>query len=174
MVRTREKIIQLLADYPGREFYGQEIAKKVKCSKSSTSGILKSLTAKGIVSKKVKGYMKFYQINLKSPEVKRLRIDLVLEKLNPLLPKLRKISQKIILFGSASRGEQTFDSDIDLLILTNSKLDVQAALKKTSSKMKIKAMIKTPGEWSEMEIKEPEFYQEVKSGMILHNYVSRI
>lgn len=174
MRKIEKKIIELLADRPAREFYGQEIAQKAKCSKASASGILKLLSRRGIVFKKVKGHMKFYQINQKNPEFKKFRINLVLEKFSPLLPKLRKFSQKIILFGSASRGEQTFGSDIDLFVLSSEKNKVQAALKKLSPRLPIKAIVKTPGEWSEMEIKEPEFYREVKNGITLYDYVPRI
>ncbi|OIO51658.1 MAG: hypothetical protein AUJ11_01590 [Parcubacteria group bacterium CG1_02_44_65] len=39
---------------------------------------------------------------------------------------------------------------------------------------RLKAIIKTPGEWSELEIAEPEFYREIKSGIILYEYVPRI
>jgi predicted nucleotidyltransferase len=174
MAEIKQKIIELLADYPEREFYAQEIVKKVGCSKASASGILKFLADKKIVSKKVKGHMKFYQINQGSSEVKRLRIDLALEKLAATVLKLKKFSQKIILFGSASRGEQTFGSDIDLFILTNNKKEIQDNLKKVSSKLKINAIVKTPSEWSEMEVTSPEFYQEVKNGITLYNYVPRI
>ena len=174
MTKLEQKIIKLLADYPEKEFYGQEIAKKIKCSKASVSGILKLLASKGIILKKVKGHMKFYQINQKSPQIKKFKINLALGKLNPLLPKLRKFSQRIILFGSASRGEQSFDSDIDLFILTDNKSEIQAVLKKISKKLCLKPIVKSLGEWSEMEIKEPEFYREVKSGITLYDYVPRI
>jgi len=174
MAKLEQKIIKLLSDYPELEFYGQEIAKKAKCSKASASGILKSLSAKKIVFKKARGHMKFYQINFKSPEVKKFKINFVLGKINPLLPKLEKFSAKIILFGSGSRGEQTAGSDIDLFILSNDKNAVRAALKKINSGLKIKAVIKTPSEWSETEITDPEFYQEVNNGITLYNYVPRI
>ena len=85
-MKIEQKIIKLLADYPGKEFYGQEIAQKLKCSKASTSGILKSLVQKKIISQKVKGHMKFYQINLKSSEVKRFKINLAVGQLGPILP----------------------------------------------------------------------------------------
>jgi predicted nucleotidyltransferase len=173
MTKTEQKIIKLLADYPEREFYGQEIAKKTKTSKASVSGTLKLLSGKSIVFKKTKGRMKFYQINQKSPELKKFRINLALGKINPLLSQLKKFSQKIIFFGSASRGEQTFGSDLDLFILSTDKNKLQAVLKKIS-RSGIKALIKTQNEWSEMEIKEPEFYQEVKNGIILYEHVPRI
>jgi predicted nucleotidyltransferase len=174
MAKLEQKIIKLLSDYPEREFYGQEIARKVGCSKASASGILKLLYKKKMVFKKTKGRMQFYQIDQKNSEVKRFKINAVMERLNPLLPKLKKFSQKIILFGSASRGEQSFGSDIDLFILSNNKNGMRAFLKKINRGLDIKAIIKTPGEWSEMEVKEPEFYQEIKSGITLYNYVPRI
>ena len=174
MSKIKQRIIKLLADYPEKEFYSQEIAKKIRCSKASASSILRSLSAKEMVFRKVKGHMKFYQINAQSAEVKKFRINLVLEKLNSLLPKLKKLSQRIILFGSASRGEQTFDSDIDLFILSTNKNKVLVLLKKAKGRLPIKAIVKAPGDWSEMEVKEPEFYQEVMNGITLYNYVPRI
>lgn len=174
MSKLEQKIIKLLADYPEKEFYAQEIAQKLKFSKASASGILKLLSDKGIIFKKIKGHMKFYQINPKNPELKSFRINLALEKVKSFLPKLEKFSKKIILFGSASRGEQTFDSDIDLFILTDNKNKIQAALKKMNKRLPVKSIVKNPGEWSEMEIKKPEFYQEIKSGITLYEYVPRI
>ena len=95
-------------------------------------------------------------------------------KLDSLLPRLKKLSQKIILFGSASKGEQTFSSDIDLFILSRDKDKLRESLKKISAGSRLRAIIKTPVEWSEMEITEPEFYREIKNGIILYDYVPRI
>lgn len=174
MIKIEQKIINFLSQYPNREFYGQEIAKKVKCSKASASGILRLLAKKKIVFKKNKGNLNFYRINETHPEVKQFKINLSLERLKPLLPKLKKFSQKIILFGSASRGEQTFDSDIDLLIVTNNKPAAVSAFKRSGGRLSVRLIIKTTNEWSELEIRQPEFYKEIKNGIILHNYVSRI
>lgn len=174
MTKLEEKIIKLLADYPEREFYGQEIADKIKASKAAASGLLKALHGRSIIRKKVKGRMGFYQINQGSPELKKFRINLALEKINPLLSALKKYSQKIILFGSASRGEQTLNSDLDLFILSRDKNKIRGSLKKISDGSRLQPIIKTPGEWSELEITEPEFYREIKNGIILYDYVPRI
>lgn len=174
MVKLEQKIIQLLSDYPEQEFYGQEIAKKITCSKASVSGIMEILIQKNIASKKIRGHMKFYQINPKNAEVKKFKINIVLEKINPLLPKLEKLSQKIILFGSGSRGDQTFNSDIDLFILSNQKEELRTIISTIKLNLPLKTIIKTQSELSEMEITEPEFYQEIKNGIILYDYVPRI
>src|SRR3990170_5511202 len=174
MAKIEQEIIKFLSNYPEREFYAQEIGENVQCSKASASNILKSLANEGVVFTNTRGHMKFHRINQKNLKVRQLKINFVLEKLNLIVPKLQKVSQKIFLFGSASRGEQTFNSDIDLFVITSHMPDAAAILKKTGKNTKIKAIIKTPSEWSEMEIKEPEFYQEVKNGIILYNYVPRI
>lgn len=174
MTKIEKKIIILLSNYPESEFYGQEIAKKVACSKASVSGILKLLVEKKLVSKKVKGHMKFYQINQNALELKRFKLDLVLDKLKSVIAELKKFSKRIVLFGSASRGEQMFNSDIDLFILTNEKEEIKSALKKLNPKLKIKAVLKTQSQWSETELLDPEFYHEVKNGITLFEYVPRI
>jgi predicted nucleotidyltransferase len=174
MTKLEQIIIKLLSNYPEQEFYCQEIARKANCSKASVSGILKSLHNKKLVFKNVKGHMKFYQIDQKNSEIKKFKIIAAIERLNPLLPKMKKFSQKIILFGSASRGEQTIESDIDLFILSKDKNGARLFLKKINPDLNIKTIIKTPGEWSEMEVKEPVFYQEIKNGITLYNYVPRI
>jgi predicted nucleotidyltransferase len=173
MTKLEKKIIVFLSDYPERDFYGQEIADRVKCSKASASIRLKALAENKIVFVKTKGIMKFYQINSRSLELKKIKIDLVFEKIRPLLLGLEKLSKKIILFGSGSRGEQTAGSDIDIFILGNNKKEIFETISKTKI-VSIKAIIKTPSEWSEMEIREPEFFREIKNGLTLYEYVPRI
>lgn len=168
MFNTESNILQLLANYPEREFYGQEIARKAKCSKASVSIIMANLSQRKLVSKKIRGRMNFYQIELKNPEVKRFKINLLLGKLNPLLPKMEEFSKKIILFGSGSRGDQTWNSDLDLFILSNEKEELRPAIAKLSLDLPIRAIIKNQSEWSEMEISEPELYQEIKNGITLY------
>lgn len=51
MKKIEKKIIMFLADYPEQEFYGQEIADKIKGSKASTSGLLKVLFCQGVVKR---------------------------------------------------------------------------------------------------------------------------
>ena len=173
MTKIAQKIIKLLADHPMQEFYGQEIADKIKCSKASASNILGKLAEEKIILKVTKGHMGFYRINYGNIDVKKIRIESALERIKPLLPRLEKVSQKIILFGSASRGEQTVGSDIDLFILSEEKAEAGLVIKKNIG-LKIKAVIKTAGEWSELEVREPEFYQEIKNGIVLYSYVPRI
>ena len=174
MTLVEKKILTFLGGHPERAFYTQEVAKSTRCSKASASGILVAFSKKNIVFRDVRGHMKFYRINPKHVEVKRWKIDVALNALRRLTAQMARYAQTIILFGSASRGEQTFNSDIDVFVLTNNKPEVQRIITKSRRRVKINVITKTPSEWAAMEVREPEFYQQIKSGITIHTHVPRI
>lgn len=174
MTNLETKILKTLLQTPERELYAQEIAKDVSCSKASTSGILASFTAKKMVIVHTRGRMKFYRINTASPDVKSFAIQRALRTVQSLTERVKQVSSKVILFGSASRGEQTADSDLDLLIVTTDKTAVKERIRKSVSRIQVNAIVKTPSEWSEMEVRNPELYYEIKNGITLHDHVARI
>ena len=162
-----QKIIIFLGSYPEREFFSKEIAGKLDISLGGTHNTLKYLVKEKIIEVEQRGNMKFYRINDKNPIVKQLKTTAVIEKLLPLINKIKNTCEEIILFGSASRGEQTQNSDIDLFVLTHTPEDAKKNISKYQKKIPVKPIIKTPNQWSELEIKEPEFYKEVKQGIKL-------
>lgn len=168
ITKNNKKIINLLADYPQKQFFTKEIADQLKISLGGVHNSLKDLVKEEIVFKEEKGNMKFFQINAQNSLLKQLRTAFVVEKLSKIVKNLSNYSKKVILFGSASRGEYDQKSDVDLFILTNNISDIQKELKKYNKKILISPIIKTPNEWGEMEIQEPEFYNEVKKGIILY------
>jgi predicted nucleotidyltransferase len=125
------------------------------------------LVKEEIISEEKRGNMNFYQINDRNPIVKQTKITAAIEALIPLVDKIEQNAKEIILFGSASRGEQTNNSDIDLFVLTHQPEIIREDILKYAKKMGIKAVIKTPNQWSEMQSQEPEFYNEVKHGIKL-------
>ena len=167
LTKNHQKIIIFLGDYPERRFFSKEIAGKLDISLGGTHNALKYLSKEKIVEAEQKGNMKFYQINDENPLVKQLKTTAVIEKLLPLINKIKNACEEIILFGSASRGEQTRNSDIDLFILTHTPEEVKKDISKYQKKIAVKPVIKTPNQWGELEVKEPEFYKEVRKGIKL-------
>jgi len=165
---NNKKIINLLADYPNQSFFTKEISEKLKISLGGTHNSLKELAKEKIVSVEQRGNMKFFQINFYNSLVKQLRSAFAVEKLSKIISKIEMGSKEIILFGSASRGEQSAESDLDLFILADNSQKIKEIMEKERVKLPIKAIIKTPNEWGEMEIKDPEFYLEVKKGIKLY------
>jgi len=167
LTKNHQKIIIFLGDYPERGFFSKEIAGKLDISLGGTHNALKYLAKEKIVDTEQRGNMKFYRINDENPLAKQLKTTAVIEKLLPLINKIKQGCEEIILFGSASRGEQTRNSDIDLFVLTHTPEDVKKDIGRFQKEIPVKPVIKTPNQWSELEIKEPEFYKEVKRGIKL-------
>ncbi len=166
LTKNCREIVIFLGNYPERKFFSKEIAEKLKISLGGTHNALKNLAKEKIVKAEQRGNMKFYQIDNENPLIKQLKTTVIVEKLLPLINKIKDDCKEIILFGSTARGEQTANSDIDLFILAH---EPEIIKKKITGykKILIKPVIKTPNQWGELEIKEPEFYKEVKRGIKL-------
>ena len=76
--------------------------------------------------------------------------------------------EKIILFGSVARGDDGKDSDIDLLIITNSE-DIKD-LKEEASNKSWDILLKT-GEYISLIIRSNSYYQKYKSFLFLSNVI---
>ena len=90
-------------------------------------------------------------------------------ELNPFIEKLEESTKKIILYGSASRGEDRPESDIDLAILANDQEHdgIKDEISKFKSKKKINAELFTPVKFMELEKKDRVYYLEVDRGIVL-------
>ena len=169
LIKTNtQKVFDFLASSPGREFIEKEIQRGTGVSKPGVNLVLKNLVKTGIVYKSKKGRMYFYKVDFKSPLVKQWKVLRNIAFLIPLIKNLESEAQKIILFGSWARGENTPDSDLDLFVLTNaSKESIEKILRKTSLKDKIQLIVRNPVSFFEMEKKEPVFFEEINRGLIL-------
>lgn len=168
LTKNSAKILDLLADFPEKQFFTKEISGKLGISLGGTHNSLKALSKAKLAVLEQKGNMKFFRINYGSALVKQLRSAGIIESLSPLIQKIKNHCLEAVLFGSAAKGEQTAKSDIDLFILANNVEDVKAVLPKKVKRLPVKAIIRKPNEWGEMKIKEPEFYSEIKNGIKLY------
>jgi len=162
-----QKILEFLIQTPGEEYLSREIQIAVKISKAGTNFALNDLVNAGFVRRKKRGKMYLYSINFDHPIVKQLKVLKVIMSLESLLKKIRNKSQKIILYGSSSRGENTKDSDIDLFVITNSSPKVEKIIKNSSKGKVIQLITRTPLKYIEMEKTDPIFYAEIGRGIVL-------
>lgn len=167
LTKNEEIILNFLADYPTQVFFSSEIAQKNKLSVGGTYNALEKLKERNFIELEERGRMKFWKINADNILVKQYRAVSLLNKLSKFISDVKTFSIEIILFGSGARGEYDKDSDIDIFILTHNKDEAYEAIKPYQKKYPIKAIIKTPNEWQELEVKDPEFYNEVKRGIKL-------
>lgn len=165
--RNEEIILNFLADYPAQSFLGAEIVKRKKISAGGAHNALKELKEKNFTALEERGRIKLWKINADNILVKQHRAAHLLDKLGKFISGIKKVSIEAILFGSGARGEYSKGSDIDIFILTHDKNGAREAIESYIKKYPIKAVIKTPNEWQELEVEEPEFYGEVKRGIKL-------
>jgi predicted nucleotidyltransferase len=161
---NKQKILKCLVDYNKDALTAQTIKSLTKISKSGIYTTLRALISDGLVKSLKNGHI-LYRANMDHPAVRQFKILGSVSKIYPLIRKISSLSDKIILFGSVSRGEDLLDSDIDLFIISRNKDELNKLINPTNEK--IKAIIKTPTETQEFSKKEPMFYSEVIKGIIL-------
>ena len=162
-----QKILEFLIQTPGEEYLSREIQIAVKISKAGTNFALNDLVNAGFAQRKKRGKIYLYAVNFDHSIIKQLKVLKVIILLNPLLKKIKNKSQKIILYGSSSRGENTKDSDIDLFVVTNSLPEVEKIVKNSSKGKIIQLIARTPLKYIEMEKTDPIFYTEIERGIVL-------
>jgi len=160
-------ILTFLARNPNKEFYLREIAKTIPVSVGGTHKVLKSLHELGFVKVRKSGKNLYYQINDRNPSIKNFKIFMTVTELNSVLDDIKNKSEKVVLFGSCAKGEDTIDSDIDLLILSRDTVAIKDYLKKKKIGRRIQAIVVNASELIKLKEQDKAFYDEVKNGIIL-------
>ncbi|MFQ6083681.1 MAG: nucleotidyltransferase domain-containing protein [Candidatus Aminicenantia bacterium] len=163
-----QKVLNFFLDYPGKEFVEREIREALGISKSGANYALRELIKTNFILMYKKGKIHLYSLNYKNPVVKQLKVLKTIIYIQPILKKLERLSSKVILFGSSSRGEDIEDSDMDLFVVTNNKKEkIEAQINKLKLKRKVQLVVRS--ELGEIELKDndPTFYEQVQKGIIL-------
>lgn len=164
---SAHRILKFLAADPLHGFYVTEIAGKARLSKGAASLWLKKLLKSGLVLAEQRGKELYYKVDISSFVIRQYKVLNNVILLDPLVEKLKGSSRKIVLFGSAARGEDVSGSDVDLFIVSK---DPQAAgqiVANARLKRKIQPIIKTASELTGFEKENREFYGQVMAGITL-------
>ena len=166
---TEQKIVSLFVANPDKSFYGREISKRLKISLGATSNALRLLKKKGILIPERKGKTNLYTLRSPNPYIEYFKILNSLLTVEPLIEKLKNISKQIILYGSYATGNFTSDSDVDLFVVSEKREEVLKIIEKFTAKrvLNIQPVIKKQIEWMQLSKKDPEFFNELESGITL-------
>lgn len=152
----------------GNDWYSRAvIEKKTGLSKAGANLALKELMLHKLIARQKKASVFIYQLNDGDILAKQLKVLKALAKISSLVNKLKPLSQKIIFFGSMSRGENTPDSDIDLFVLTRNETEAKKIVKAGRLSGKIQLIAKTASELELMKKNNPYFFNEINRGIIL-------
>jgi len=126
--RTRSAVLALLYGHPDQSFYTRQIAREAGASVGAVQRELGNLSKTGLIIRSSVGNQVFYRANRDAPVFLEMRslvsktigvfyvLHTVLETLSP------KIAVAFV-YGSVARGEETAQSDIDLMVVGEAGLD---------------------------------------------------
>jgi predicted nucleotidyltransferase len=117
---SRYRVLEVFFREPRRKFHQREISRMIKLAQPSVRNHLEALLQEEFIKKSDKGLYGGYIANRDNEHFKRLQQQHTVHTLHhsgcvqALADKL--MPQSIVLFGSAARGEDIEESDIDLFI----------------------------------------------------------
>lgn len=168
------KIITLLFERPSYRFHLREIARLAKVHPNSAKTALLKLKKEGIAKVEKMKHLTEISADLESKKFVRKKREFnfrsiydlgIIEYLTELFD-----PESISVIGSYSRGEDTENSDIDIIIVKPLKKGGKPAqLDEFEEKLKRKIHI-TISDYEEM---SNEFYINLINGMLLHGHMER-
>ncbi len=161
------KVLSFLAENIGSNYTAGELLEQVAISKSGVYLALDQLLGLGLINKSQRGKFILYSAKYEDPFIRQLKVLVNISRLKPLLSRLQSLTLSIRLFGSAGRGEDHPESDIDLFILTASSEPVKKTISSAKLGKRIQAIIKTPSEWADLKGADPVFRHEIENGITL-------
>src|SRR3989344_1496005 len=160
-INNRQKILKNFMEQPRRRFLLREIARLAKVSTTAAKAAIENLLAEGIIKKTKERNFFSYSANLDSEKFKAAKKFYTIDLLNTsgaldfIDEKLHR-PEVIILFGSASRGEDVEESDVDLFALAAEKREIDLSKFEKVLKRKISVMQMTKKEFEAAKKKSPE------------------
>src|SRR3989338_3614445 len=122
---NRDRILNVFFDDPLGEFKLREISRKGNVAPPSVKGYLNGIKKDELILSTSHKLYKYpiYRANQESPYFRFLKKINLVKELYPAVEQIRKscLPDCIILYGSASMGEDTKESDIDVFILSSPK-----------------------------------------------------
>lgn len=165
-----QKVLKFLCEHPTSRFYDRQLAGSIEdISVASVNNVLRDLMRIGLVERDREGRQVYNTLNLNHPLVRQFKCFLNALNLFPFFEDLKRISDKIVLYGSAAKGSNTEKSDIDILVVSDSPPgEIQRVVEKHGLEERVQLVIKTRAEYLALKSREPVFYEQVHRGTVYH------
>ena len=172
-----QKVLSLLAKFPDQDFYEREISRRLGISSGSANRALNELFSSGVITRRREGKMFFYSIDHPDAAIIVLKQIINILLIEPLSERLKKTSNRIVLYGSCALGTDTSESDIDLFVVSNRKKEASNIISDFKfpqgyENIQIQSVVKTPVELLEEAGSESAFMEEVERGIVLWEKVA--
>jgi len=162
-------VLQEFFNFPRKNFQMREISRRTRISHPSVLAHLKNLVDEALVIKEKKEIYYSYKANRESEIFELYKKTALLNKIKEigLLDYIydKCMPDAIILFGSASKGEDTEESDIDIFVQTKEK---KLNLDKYEGILNRKIMLFFKENFSKL---PDELKNNILNGIILKGYI---
>ncbi|HVP25592.1 MAG TPA: hypothetical protein VMS81_06385 [Methanomicrobiales archaeon] len=161
-------ITRLGRDYSSK-YHVRDLARSLNYDVSMVSKNLKQLEAMGLVTHEDVGNLVFYQANMKSVLLRHLKICLTLLELTDLITDLDQVTTNSFLYGSCAKGEDTYESDIDLFLETHDKEAVRKILARHRRRItrEMSPIVNTPDETYQLKATDKILFDNIQQGIML-------
>jgi predicted nucleotidyltransferase len=126
--RLRANVLGCLFSHPTESFYVRQLATRLKEDSTNLGRELLRLETAGIVSSTRRGNQKYFQVNRQCPFYSELMglVRKTVGVIGAVKAALEEIPgiQIALVYGSFAKGEESRDSDVDLMIVGNVALDL--------------------------------------------------
>lgn len=162
-------ILDTLGQDPEAKYHVRAVAEKARVSVGAASMILRALESSGLLTVEQTGNMKFYQYNLSNPVARQWKVLFNINRLKPLADMLVDVAERAVLFGSASEGIDTRDSDVDLFILTKDENAVKEILRRFQKQYSrpLSPIIMNPVNFARLRRQDHSLYENIVRGRVL-------
>lgn len=175
--RTRQRILALLTDDPGRRIHLRALARSVGASAGTVARELNRLEGAGLVRGTREGGQVYYTARWDSPlmepirEIARMTIGAP-DVIRRALSDIQKVEQ-VMIFGSYARGDMRVNSDIDLLVVGSPDRDdltdrLEAAGREIGRP--VNEVVMAAAEWARREVAGDKFIESIVAGPTVQVY----
>ena len=123
--KTQQRVLGLLYGKPDTRFYTNEILRLAEMGRGTITRVLDGFVSSGVLLSFKEGNQRYYQANSQNPIYNEL-VSIVRKTFgitDVMGAALSSVSEQIVLafvYGSIAKGEDTANSDIDLMVITDS------------------------------------------------------
>lgn len=158
---------------PSRSFHLRELARIFGWGPNRVQRNLKSLIRGGVITEKKEKIFKVYRANKDSEDFKLLKLFHTLSKLQSVTEYLEKqlhYPEAIVLFGSARKGEDDEQADIDICVIGKEK-EVELERFKKELNRNISLLFLDKNKIDKLRKDNPELLNNIVNGIVVKGYL---
>src|SRR3989339_1538320 len=167
-------LINYFINEPEKEFHVRELAKLVKKSPTTVSKYLKQLEKENVLLSEERLNHLFFKANTEHDSFKDKKLFYNLQRIRKsgLIGYISQVynPEAIILFGSFAKAENIGRSDIDLLIITPVKKEVNIEKYEKNLNHKVQLFLHAKKDIEDMKNKNPKLLNNFINGVKIYGY----